>query len=1313
MTAKVGSLSSGPACEAGKLIVEVIGKDHPPGQRIVIYDETDNQQQEALTKRCKLEKLEDPSYSSTLHIWPWENEPTRHLWLEIETERGGPIRVPLMNEAKATPRQQDQQWNQITPIVPLTPMRGTTDEKDQGVPVLARPGYLYVFYRGKLWRELEIRQAAGGATTYHDIDVRAFRQQDGFCLGPRDACGKGLKEIWLPARWNRRQAGDVELAYAEIQLPAPRLARLEKDAKLRAQRCQRFDTLVSAQEFKRLGGGPDGRAMAQGLLAAILLNNASAMQPAAEAEARRRKLDSRLFPLSLAEPQRLRQPQYEMLFAHPAQYLHDLSGKYPDTCQRNARKLVDGYEAGQSPHLRTPPELDAVGLCLERALLPLRANTKPGGKSTGQTQPANSAQALAEKESVWRAQPTVSDVLADARTRQIAGLLVEDSLYRFRQLRNRIEAAQELVFLAAERASSHPHHASALLVSNFILPPKIENQPNPLSRYAKVLDSEGHRRIRHALAEPLKAHAELCHGKARNCLGVCLKSSLHQQALGDLFCMDGFDYLGAFAFTGQCMAAMTKRLNDPLNLSFRHRGGPLDKLVLEIAASDRHPLRAMLWPEAAEQACMAPYKPPQGTETNQGDGRFRPQALAALQKARLPKTDNLQLMESRVLAAAAERGDFKTLFSVEKVAAAILAVAGVYWGVLETAEQAVETMTGAQRAIGELQGEMAGNRERARRHQEELKPHARLAVLSLYQAQAFQQARAMLPEILGELQFIRSGRVNEKEHYVVRPELLDVDINERATRMSGNVLDAQGNPVATTNVGQARGAGMPEAKEDVLLAVLPKKSEIARKIAQLEGELLQLERRARQLAEQQGIRDEASRVPHAMNRSELRQGLYQTLKSPILPALLTMIEVMNVRAELASVSRTSRERSRGRANWGFVSASYDFVLALELLAERTAHNARMMQTLVKGLDHRLLKLPSSSGKLFVTHITGRIFAGAIGAGLFVGLSISDAIHEFAVGDDAGWGYALMATGGLVTFASAFMAGPAAGATLLAIGPAGWAIAIGLALTLAGAGLAWWLDDTPIEEWLAQGPFGKDEPSMLSLIGVGGKRPAHLQDPQEAFYRLVSLLAGIRVKTEPNPHHAPARQGLARPGEEVWHNAMRRSNVRIGIESNLPGLVGALGQSHLKVGTWLRLHVTESTPKSYRERVEYLRGQNFYLDTSQASSTQTYRSPPPSFVCQIATPAGLELYMAQPPAPAAQRVGPTHTQYRHSWAVRAQLVTAGQGRAWHFPAPPPTDPLSYDAARHASPDYKETGQDFWADEQIHKAESQPQGAQQRA
>ena len=45
MSASIGSLSPGPACEAGKLIVQVIGKDHPESQKLVLLEPSPSRNQ--------------------------------------------------------------------------------------------------------------------------------------------------------------------------------------------------------------------------------------------------------------------------------------------------------------------------------------------------------------------------------------------------------------------------------------------------------------------------------------------------------------------------------------------------------------------------------------------------------------------------------------------------------------------------------------------------------------------------------------------------------------------------------------------------------------------------------------------------------------------------------------------------------------------------------------------------------------------------------------------------------------------------------------------------------------------------------------------------------------------------------------------------------------------------------------------------------------------------------------------------------------------------------------------------------------------
>ncbi|MFY1022081.1 hypothetical protein [Ectopseudomonas khazarica] len=212
--------------------------------------------------------------------------------------------------------------------------------------------------------------------------------------------------------------------------------------------------------------------------------------------------------------------------------------------------------------------------------------------------------------------------------------------------------------------------------------------------------------------------------------------------------------------------------------------------------------------------------------------------------------------------------------------------------------------------------------------------------------------------------------------------------------------------------------------------------------------------------------------------------------------------------------------------------------------------------------------------------------------------------------------------------------------------------------------------------------------------MGGKL-SNQDDKQEAFYRLVSLLAGIHIRVEANPHHAEALQGHpgSDPEERAWFYSMRRANIRISIESNLPGLVSSLGRSQLRGGTWLRL-LRFDTPTAGHPllaeqssiEVELPPGQNFNLGGSQSTGAQT----PPSFVAQRQVPGGVELYMEQP---TVARSAP----YRYDWAVRAQLQVDDGQRQWVFPAPLPVDPLRYDFKNHAKSDYRNVGKTFWADE----------------
>jgi hypothetical protein len=220
MSKTVGSLSSGPACEAAKVIVQVIGKDHSESQKVVLCDAADKVQ------KAQMELLEKEICSSALHVWDCTGQNRRKLWLEIASTQGKPIRLPLLADVRSTPREADAQWNQLVPVLPFVSLPGSKSANDYGTPVLARAGFIYIFYQEKLWRELEVR-ITEGKTTYHDVDIAHYRKGNAFKTGERKVTGSPLEDIWIPARWNNQRVGGLQICFSEIQLPAIRLQRLE------------------------------------------------------------------------------------------------------------------------------------------------------------------------------------------------------------------------------------------------------------------------------------------------------------------------------------------------------------------------------------------------------------------------------------------------------------------------------------------------------------------------------------------------------------------------------------------------------------------------------------------------------------------------------------------------------------------------------------------------------------------------------------------------------------------------------------------------------------------------------------------------------------------------------------------------------------------------------------------------------------------------------------------------------------------------------------------------------------------------------
>ncbi|WP_018871398.1 toxin VasX [Thioalkalivibrio sp. ALgr3] len=152
-------------------------------------------------------------------------------------EGGGEIEIALLEHARAVEEREDGelQDNTLVAIRPLAQLvRGLPahlggGSEDASVTFgMLRPGYLYVFVRDRLWRELEV----GPDGRLSDVDLAACREQTdtGELPDERPAEGEWLEHILAPAMLQGEATlHKVRLAYSEIAWSGSYIRWLEAD----------------------------------------------------------------------------------------------------------------------------------------------------------------------------------------------------------------------------------------------------------------------------------------------------------------------------------------------------------------------------------------------------------------------------------------------------------------------------------------------------------------------------------------------------------------------------------------------------------------------------------------------------------------------------------------------------------------------------------------------------------------------------------------------------------------------------------------------------------------------------------------------------------------------------------------------------------------------------------------------------------------------------------------------------------------------------------------------------------------------------
>ncbi len=1228
------------------LHVEVLGENHPDGHALRImtpdYVDVDG----AIDSTHGEEKTDD----SVIHKWLWKkssekNPPKTAVALEIMTEQGGPIRLPVFDNAYGEPRKDPRQRYILAPFVPLTTIerRGGAGK---GV-VTSRAGYLYIFRYNLLWREIQIVRDENGELTYRDVHLDDYRSAPGERLSAdrREPTGIALDEVWLPVRYLYSslayQQLDYRVAYSEVQWSAGRVWFLEQNVREQEDRAQ------------------------------VIVDHGT----------RWNRYQARLMPLQSAQevqPQRAREPLLEEFAPCAYKLLTNLSGHYARDSFNDARAeqqaLMKGREHAEQAWQQSQEGETGLG---DSAGLRWAAFQDLQQVEAGQFSYPESHQ------KVWNSLPASTDILNVPRRRKIFGLVVYDELYELRLATARVTHAMEYQASIREWLSSRTHFQSAELIQQTILPVRLGGKPNPMREFSHKLDLSPNGTFLQTLSRYLRAIAVNCIKYNQEPLWRLASQSHVQRRFADLLSLEGEDYLSGFMLAGGLFEKLqhdpeaadkpwlakangdgdTTLEGEPLTRSdFRfHRDG--SRLVLDIVKeTSGHPLHDMLFPsedvvplaEALDTTAMATENP--------GDGRFRPALFAALAgQEKFSSSSGLQTPEARLLVEIQDRrksGAFSATRTVIKALESLSAK------VMEQFDRAYDrVMRDLVRFDFELHGPLA-------RAMKGMNPHS---LGELVVKPYGEKSMTMLPLGIEDPEIgLRYGLTDSERLYV--------NSHNHSGKFFGEVSTSDGRLMAHTDP-QRVPSGVEQgefARLNVFMA--PAGSVLARNYREVRA---------------------------AISRNRAIGEALDSMGLPYVVMGLELWN-LNVLVKREDELRRTRGNIRTNAEMTSTYAHLSFaaITVLERLASHENWLTRSLNVTVLDIDRLVAegRLTEDIAKFLPRAISVRMAAVSLLGVIDFGIRVSDAHHYWQQNQTASSvAMGVSALGTLMgTWAGVSLMNTAsamgAAAVLGLSNPAGWVV-LGLGITLAvgGAVLASALEKRDLELWIEHGPFGQltagsDNPKIFGHIRGESNE-------QEAFYRLANILAGVHLSAERYAVSdelaiATARNLLTARGEATTDQAvsqvaesLMKVNLRVKVRSNL---IAITGQGALEFDV--------------RRLRAYSKVRFGALGPSQGTEQWDIQTAPRGhwWLYETALPDGVEYWFHSPEQATVEQMQRTGKDETFYWIVRARLkTTLGSTTDYVFPAPALEDNLSFNDVKHGKVDFRKK-KDFWINQIINPA-----------
>lgn len=543
-----------PSCVPSKTFwLELTGLQSLAGHEYILSETNENGHEDVIPiEVCEKHKgRKGPILAG--HI---EQAKKRSLVLRLKGEET--INVPVIDEKPIGPYtlkapQRNYQDNLMVSVHPtlfcdagelVQPRPISGYEEIIGAPL--RTGWIYVFFSGRLWRELSVATSESAAPVLRDTDIAQARKASPEVSNDRKATGPELDIIHVPARLNGRDVySDVYFAFSETQWSWEYISALERNSDYVAERCR------SAMAIRAFLRGQPG-----------LHGSWSYVDEMPAMRARDNAIES------------------DVTFV--GQWLKDVDGAKLQQAQEMLVEQRDAVEADEHA-------VDADYFIGTPSLYPRWRQLY----LQGETLPAISSGA---------------DVYRTLRDRHLVTLHLRDSLQAARQLTQQMNAALALILALVDNIKKRPFGVTAeLFHNNFRRETLPDGSANPLyidsGWFDNRIDNSEDGRLQRTLYDVERAALRTFLKEAQAALVRLLKDERPENltaTLRDLFALESGNATAGYVQTGPLLQVLSlpAHRTDPLLLpqEFDVNGNNEAAAMALAIATGEHPLGAMLLP---------------------------------------------------------------------------------------------------------------------------------------------------------------------------------------------------------------------------------------------------------------------------------------------------------------------------------------------------------------------------------------------------------------------------------------------------------------------------------------------------------------------------------------------------------------------------------------------------------------------------------------------------------------------------------------------------------------------------------------------